>query len=407
MAEYRNLDLHALTRQLHTQTKSKIVLVVADGLGGLPEGLTGATELEAAHTPNLDELARQGTTGLIHPVLPGITCGSGPGHLALFGYDPLQYRVGRGVLSALGVEFDLKQGDVAARGNFCTLDEDGTISDRRAGRISDQRGRHLVDKLRQVQLDGTDVFVEHVKQYRFTVIFRGDGLGDCVTDTDPHRTGAQPRDPIAADSESERTAQLVGQFILQAREILKECSPANMVLLRGFAVRPDIPTLHEVYGVRACAIAKYPMYRGLSRLLGMEVPQAVEDLAQQVNQLRSSFARFNFFFLHYKDTDSSGEDGDFDRKVDCIKRLDSQISAIINEQPDVLIVTGDHSTPARMKSHSWHPVPVVCWAKSCRPDRTRYFGEREAVGGGLGQFEAKYLMPLALAHAGKLDKFGS
>ncbi|MEZ6097713.1 MAG: 2,3-bisphosphoglycerate-independent phosphoglycerate mutase [Pirellulaceae bacterium] len=400
------MDLQGLTKALHRKTESNIVLLVADGLGGLPMETGGQSELECAQTPNLDELARQGTTGLMHPVLPGITCGSGPGHLALFGYDPLRYRVGRGVLSALGVEFELQDGDVAARGNFCSIDKDGDISDRRAGRISDEQGKRLVDKLRQIELNDVEVLVEHVKEYRFAVVLRGSGLGDKISDTDPHVTGVAPREPAAADRGSEKTAQLYTQFIGRAREILADETPANMILLRGFSARPDIPSMREAYGLEACAIATYPMYRGLSRLLGMDVPVAA-NLSQQMGQMAESWDFHDYFFLHYKDTDSAGEDGDFDHKVQCLDWLDSQIPLIVEQKPDVLVVTGDHSTPSCLRSHSWHPVPVLLWAKTCRPDRVERFGERDALCGGLGHFEAQYLMPLALAHAGKLDKFGA
>jgi len=401
------MDVQQLIRTLHKAANTKIVLLVADGLGGLPMEPGGPTELEHARTPNLDRLARNGTSGLIDPVLPGITCGSGPGHLALFGYDPLRHLVGRGVLSALGVEFDLQKGDVAARGNFCTVDEKGTIRDRRAGRIPDEEGRRLVEKLRGIEVDGAQVFVEHVKQYRFALILRGEGLGDRLNDSDPQVTGEKPLPLKAGDGESEKTARIVERFIRSAREILADEKQANMILLRGFSARPDIPPMHEVYGVDACAIAIYPMYRGLARLLGMEVRPAAADLQQQVEDLRTAWDRHDFFFLHYKYSDSSGEDGDFDRKVECIEQLDSRVPAITELKPDVLIVTGDHSTPSRLRSHSWHPVPIVLAAETCRPDRAECFGEREALCGGLGRIEARNVMALALAHAGRLEKYGA
>jgi 2,3-bisphosphoglycerate-independent phosphoglycerate mutase len=327
------MDLQQLTRGLHQPADTRIVLVVADGLGGLPRAGGGQTELESARTPHLDELARQGTTGLIHPVLPGITCGSGPGHLALFGYDPLQYR--------------------------------------------------------------------------FAVVLRGEGLGDQVSDTDPRATGVEPGEPRAADERAQKTVRLLQQFTARARDLLADQQPANMILLRGLSAPPEIPSLRDVYGLDACAFAIYPMYRGLARLLAMHVPEAVDDLPAQVQQLESHWENHTFFFLHYKDTDSSGEDGNFDRKVDCIEALDALLPRIAACQPDVLIVTGDHSTPSRLRNHSWHPVPVLLSAATCRPDVTTCFGEREASRGGLGQLEAKYLMPLALAHAGRLDKYGA
>lgn len=401
------MDVQDLLRKLHEKNDSKIVLVVADGLGGLPTEPNGPTELEAARTPNLDELARTGVCGLLTPILPGITCGSGPGHLALFGYDPLRYMVGRGVLSALGIEFDLQANDVAARGNFCTVDDDLTVKDRRAGRISDDECKRLTGKLSQIELPEGKLFVEPVKEHRFTLIIRGEGLGGNINDTDPHETGAKPLEPRPADEESKRTATLVRQFLEQAREILADEHPANMVLLRGFAKRPDWPSMSELYGLNCCAIPRYPMYRGLARLLGMDVLDPATSLAAQIDGVLQFWPQYDFFFIHHKPTDSAGEDGDYDRKVEQIEALDQELPRIIALKPDVLIVTGDHSTPSRLRGHSWHPVPIVLSSPNCRPDDVTIFGERACVHGGFSQIEAKYLMALALGHAGRTTKFGA
>ncbi len=401
------MNLQRLLADLAIETDSRIVFVVADGLGGLPKEAGGETELEAAATPHLDELARHGTTGLVHPVSPGIPCGSGPGHLALFGYDPVTHAVGRGVLSALGTGFDLQSGDVAARGNFCTVDQHGKVIDRRAGRIADTEGERLVEKLSQIQFDGVEAIVRHVKQYRFTVIFRADGLGASVNDSDPRRTSVKPHPLEAADEAARRTVAAANQFIDRAREILQEEQSANMILLRGFGSLPDIPSMHQAYRLDACALAVYPMYRGLARLLDMRVPERANGLSEQVEQLKAAFQQHTFFFLHHKSSDSRGEDGDFEKKVEALEELDRIIPTIAELNPDVLVVTGDHSTPSVLKRHSWHPVPVALSAPTCRPDRTTCFGEREAITGGLGQFAAKHLMPIALGHAGKIDKFGA
>jgi len=396
-----------LIKPLAIRNESKIVLAVADGLGGLPIERGGSTELEAAATPQLDALAADNVCGLSIPVLPGITPGSGPGHLGLFGYDPLQHQIGRGVLEALGIDFELQPNDVAARGNFCTVDADGVIIDRRAGRISSEAARELVAKLQQIRVPGAEVFVEPVREYRFVLVLRGAEAAADVDDTDPGRTGVPPLEPRARNPESEPTAQLIGQFIAKAAEILKDDHPANMVTLRGIGRRPPIPPMEEVYGVRAAAIAVYPMYRGLARLVGMTILDAGTTWAEQTQALREHWPDFDFFFLHYKYTDAAGEDGDFQRKVRCIEEFDGQLPRIVELGPDVLIVTGDHSTPARLRSHSWHPVPVLLAAESCRPDEVQSFGERPCLQGGLGQLEAKYLLPLALAHAGRLAKFGA
>jgi 2,3-bisphosphoglycerate-independent phosphoglycerate mutase len=396
-----------LIKPLAIGNDSKIVLAVADGLGGLPIERGGPTELEAAATPQLDALVADNVCGLSIPVLPGITPGSGPGHLGLFGYDPLQHQIGRGVLEALGIDFELQPDDVAARGNFCTIDANGVITDRRAGRISSEAARELVAKLKQIRIPGVDVFVEPVREYRFVLVLRGTDAAADVDETDPGRTGVPPLEPQARNPESEPTAKLIGQFIKQAAAILKGDHPANMVTLRGIGRRPPIPPMEEVYGVRAAAIAVYPMYRGLARLVGMTILDPGTSWAEQAQALRRHWQDFDFFFLHYKYTDAAGEDGDFRRKVQCIEDFDGQLPKIVELGPDVLIVTGDHSTPARLRSHSWHPVPVLLAAESCRPDEVHSFGERPCLRGGLGQLEAKYLLPLALAHAGRLAKFGA
>jgi 2,3-bisphosphoglycerate-independent phosphoglycerate mutase len=396
-----------LIKSLALENETKIVLLVADGLGGLPMEPGGPTELEAASTPNLDALVAGNVCGLSIPVAPGITPGSGPGHLGLFGYDPLRYSIGRGVLEALGIDFDLGPDDVAARGNFCTVEPDGAITDRRAGRISTDVCRRLVDKLRTIRLDGVELFVEPVRDYRFVLVLRGGGLGAEVDDTDPGRTGVPPLEPVARDAASERTAALLRNFIEEAAALLADEHPANMLTLRGIARRPPMPTFEEVYRLRAGAIAVYPMYRGLARLVGMSVLPAGSSWAEQVERLRGNWQDYDFFFLHYKYTDAAGEDGDFARKVECIEQFDAQIPGVMQLRPDVVIVTGDHSTPASYRSHSWHPVPVVLSAPTCRPDAATRFGEDQCLRGGLGQIEAKYLLPLALAHAGRLSKYGA
>ncbi len=403
-------DIHTLTRELQRQNDSKIVMLVADGLGGLPMEPGGKTELETANTPNLDALAARGVSGLSTPVLPGIAPGSGPGHLGLFGYDPLQYQIGRGVLEALGIDFDLGPNDVAIRGNFCTLDDAGNITDRRAGRIASDIGAKLCEKLDTITIPGVEVFVKPVKEYRLVIVFRAEGLGGSLADTDPQRTGVPPLNPQAndsSDSASQKTVEIASEFLKQARELLKDDAPANFLTLRGIAKRPPIPTFEEVYGTKPGAIAVYPMYRGLARLVGMDVLDAGQTLDDQMKCLESNWNDYDFFFVHFKYTDSTGEDGNFDAKVQRTEELDAAIPKIMALDPTVLIVTGDHSTPSKMKSHSGHPVPTLLVADIARFDGLTAFGEKECLRGGLGQFEAKYLMLHALAHAGRLEKYGA
>jgi 2,3-bisphosphoglycerate-independent phosphoglycerate mutase len=401
------MNLHDLIRKLREPAETKIVLLVADGLGGLPVEPNGRTELESARTPNLDACAREGICGMSIPVLPGITPGSGPGHLGLFGYDPLQYRIGRGILEALGINFEVGPKDVAVRGNFCTVGEDGKITDRRAGRPTTERCVEMCRHLQGIKIPGLEAFVEPVREHRFVVVFRGEGLGDAVNDTDPQQTGAKPLEARGADEPSKLTAKAVNSFVAEAARVLKSHAPTNMVTLRGFARYPKIETVQEIYGLRSAALAVYPMYKGLARLVGMDVVDAGTTLTDQVETLRKLFTSYDFFFLHYKYTDSTGEDGNFAAKVEMIERLDAEIPRIRSLHPDVLIVTGDHSTPSKLRSHSWHPVPTLLWAKTCRPDAVTEFGETQCLSGGLGQFKAKYLLPMAMAHALRLAKYGA
>ncbi len=400
-------DTHALIRELRKENGSKIVLLVADGLGGLPLAPGGKTELETAKTPNLDALAQRGTLGLSTPVLPGIAPGSGPGHLGLFGYDPLQFKIGRGVLEALGIDFAIGPNDVAIRGNFCTIDAAGLITYRRAGRIGSDIGAKLCEKLDTIKIPGVEVFVRPVKEYRLVIVFRGEGLGGSVEDTDPQATGVAPLTAVARTDCSKKTAEIANEFLRQAREILKNDAPANFLTLRGIDKLPAIPTFQEVYGLRAGAIAVYPMYRGLARLVSMDVLDAGQTLSDQMARLEATWNDYDFFFIHFKYTDSTGEDGNFAAKVQRTEELDSCIPKITALKPDVIIVTGDHSTPSKMKSHSWHPVPTLLAADTCRFDGSTEFGEAACSRGGLGHFEAKYLMMLAMAHAGRFDKYGA
>ncbi len=401
-----------LMRDLH-QDGGKIVLLVMDGLGGLPAAPGGKTELEAADTPNLDRLAAAGSVGLSIPIRPGIEPGSGPAHLSLFGYDPVRYMIGRGVLEALGIGFPLRVNDVAARGNFASVDGDGLITDRRAGRISTDECVRLAAKLREASaglFEDCEVFVEPVQEHRFVFVLRGEGLGGSLTDTDPLAVGKRPL-PVRDESGSNagaRTAELVNRWAVHAREVLAEEARANSLNLRGLAQDPGLPLFPEIFGMRAGAIAVYPMYRGVASLVGMEAIQFEGDRPQhEIDALVDAWDEFDFFFVHVKKTDSYGEDGDFDAKVHEIEAVDAEIARIVELGPGALIVTGDHSTPAVLGSHSWHPVPTLLWSPHAMPDGVGRFGERSCATGQLGHFHATTLIPQAMAHAGRLKRFGA
>ncbi len=398
-----------LLKDLLEENDHKIIYLIMDGLGGLPRTPDGFTELETANTPNLDALAREGICGLLDPVSPGITPGSGPGHLALFGYDPQEFIIGRGVLSALGIGFKLTEKDVAARLNFCTIDENGIVVDRRAGRISTELNQKLVEKIRsRVKLPGdVEFFLETVSEHRAVLVLRGEGLGGNINDTDPQEVGKAPLEPRGEDPASQKTAEIVKAFLQQVKEILKDEHPANFVLARGFAKYVPLPTMKERYGLKALAIAQYPMYRGLARLVGMTVPEKPATYQDMWEQLQANYADFDFFFIHFKKTDSSGEDGDFERKVKIIEEIDAWVGQLRTLDPAVIVVTGDHSTPSVLKSHSWHPVPALLWSRFARPDGVTKFGERYCASGYMGRMATKHLIILALANALRLKKFGA
>lgn len=403
--------IHSLVRQ----TDSKIVLLVLDGLGGIPHPETGRSELDVARTPNLDRLARSSLTGLSLPVGHGITPGSGPGHLALFGYDPVKHLIGRGILEALGLEMEVGPGAVAARGNYCTLDESGVIIDRRAGRMATRTNEELSTRLDSLAIDGAEIAIGAGREHRLAVVFRPapgsaeatTGFHDGLTDNDPQREGEMPREVTAVVPEAEPTVSVVRDFLRQAGEALRDSHPANGVVLRGFSAMPHLPQMPDTFRLKPAAIASYPMYRGLAKLVGMKVLQTGDTIEDEFETLRSSWNDHDFFFVHYKATDTAGEDGDYHRKVQALERLDRALPALLDLDPDVLIVAGDHSSPTAMAAHSWHPVPLMIHSRWSPYGDAEGFSERECARGLLGTIPAAEIMPIALATAMKLDKFGA
>jgi 2,3-bisphosphoglycerate-independent phosphoglycerate mutase len=396
-----------LMKSISAKNPAKMVMLVIDGLGGLP--LHEKTELEQCHVPNLDKLASQSVCGLVDPISPGITPGSGPSHLALFGYDPMKYEIGRGVLEALGIGIQLTEGDLAARGNFATIDEKGVIVDRRAGRIPTEKNKALCDLLQKGirEIEGVKITITPGKEHRFVVLFRGEGLGEGLTDADPQKEGKLSI-PASANSDSAKFSErVVNRFIEEATHLLRSQDSANTVLLRGFSHPPQIPTMTELFQVRPAAIAVYPMYKGIARLVGMDVLEAGEGIRDEIKALRNYFDQYDFFYLHIKKPDMFGEDGNFHGKVGAIEEVDEFIPDLRDLEPDVLVVTGDHSTPSVLKSHSWHPNPILLFSRFIRTDAVERFDERSCLSGGLGRFPATGIMPLMLANALKLKKYGA
>ncbi len=391
------------------KNETKIVFLIMDGLGGLPMGGQGQTELEAAQTPNMDALAKRSICGLLDPVGYGITPGSGPAHFALFGYDPVKNNIGRGILEAAGIDYPMTERDLLIRINFATIDKDGVVVDRRAGRIDNDTNKRICRKLQENirKISDVEVIFEPVKEHRALLVLRGDGLREDIQETDPQKTGFPALPPKAMVQEAEETAVILQRLIDKTKGVLADESKANMMLLRGYSRYRRYPYISERFGLSALAIASYPMYRGIARLLGMVIGPQPGTIEEEILALRKNYDKYDFFFVHVKPTDSRGEDGNFDAKVKVIEEVDSLIPLVTELNPDVLVVTGDHSTPAALASHSWHPLPVMLHSATCRPDRVERFGERDCICGGLGRMPMVHLMGLALAHARRLEKFGA
>lgn len=394
---------------LVVKNTTKIIFLIMDGLGGLPMGQGDQTELEAAKTPNMDALAGKSVCGLLDPIGYGITPGSGPAHFALFGYDPVKNNIGRGILEAAGIDFPMTERDLLIRINFATIDKKGVIIDRRAGRIDNETNericRKLQDKVRKIS--DVEVIFEPVREHRALLALRRRGLREEIQETDPQKTGIPASLPKALIPEAEETSGILQKLVDKAREVLSDEEKANMLLLRGYSTYRRYPYLSERFGLNALAIATYPMYRGIARLLGMVIGPQPDSLKGEIIALQENYGKYDFFFVHVKATDSRGEDGNFDAKVKVIEEVDSLVPMVTDLKPDVLVITGDHSTPAALASHSWHPLPVLLYSATARPDRVKRFGERDCISGGLGRMPTVHLMGLALAHAGRLEKFGA
>jgi len=399
-----------ILKDLIQKNNSRIIMVVLDGLGGLP--VNGSTEMEVASTPNLDDLARHSATGLHIPVAPGITPGSGPGHLGIFGYIPVDWQIGRGVLEALGLGMELRNTDVAMRCNYATI-KDGLIVDRRAGRIPTEQSRLLTERLQKEipEIEDAELIFAPGMEHRFAVVFRfpeplPDGA-DQVNDTDPQKEGRAPLEPIGKNEYAEKVARIASELIKRAQAILNDQEKANYIMLRGIAKVPAIPSFYDRFGLKALAIAVYPMYRGLARLIGMETPQIEGDIKEEIEFLKEHYDEYDFIFMHIKKTDSYGEDGNFEAKAKKLEEFDRHLPEILSLKPDVLVITGDHSTPSLLKSHSWHPVPVLIHSPYVLGGLSNAFTERECAKGELGIFNAYHILPLSLANAGRLKKFGA
>jgi 2,3-bisphosphoglycerate-independent phosphoglycerate mutase len=402
----KSMDWETIAAELSTDTPSKIILLVVDGLGGLPQN--GETALEAADTPNLDDLAAKSACGLSDPVFMGITPGSGPAHLSLFGYDPLKHKLGRGILEALGIGVDVGKDDIVARGNFATH-KDGLITDRRAGRIPTSENALLCENINAFleSREGPRIKMYPGKEHRFVVKFSGENLDAALSDADPQKENNPRAYAQPLENEAHNTAQMVNSFLDDLTDFLKDRTPANTVLLRGFSGHPSLPSMQDLFKINPVAIANYPMYKGLARLVGMSIADVGPEMGDLFDTLDEVYSDYNFFYIHVKKTDAAGEDGHYDAKKAAIEETDAHIPRLLDKNSEVLLVTSDHSTPCLLKSHSWHPNPFMLHALTAMPDEVVRFSERTCCQGYLGRFQAIYAMPLMLAHAGKLKKYGA
>lgn len=393
---------------LAVKNDSKMLLVILDGLGGLPSR-DNKTELEFAHTPHMDKMAMEYECGLSIPVDYGITPGSGPGHLGVFGYEPVEHMIGRGILEALGIDVTVDSRTITARCNFCTVDDAGSITDRRAGRIPTSENERLIKRLSESisEINGFPVEFYSGKEHRFVFIVRNFEAAANVNDTDPQQTGVRPLKAVSSDNgDSGDAADIINTAYEKINSILKN-EKANSVLFRGISKLPDIEPMSCRFSIKPACIATYPMYRGLSKLVGMDIIKTGDTIEDEIEALQKHLDDYDYFFLHVKKTDSYGEDGDFMKKVSIIEEFDSLLPRIEQMGFTVITITGDHSTPSSMKAHSHHAVPILIKSPNHRVSPVKAFGETQCLYGSLGQFKAKYIINLMLAGAGRLAKFGA
>jgi len=405
------------------KSKAKALLLICDGLGDRPS-IEGKTPLQAANTPYLDEISKEGINGLMDTISPGIVPGSDTAHLAILGYDPYKYYPGRGVFEALGADMELCEGDVAFRANFATVDDKMRIIDRRAGR---KGSKDLAEALNGLEIDHTKIKFTNTTEHRCALVLKGENLSKAVSDVDTHEAGSEVKKcvPLEEGEKELKTANIVNEFVSQSYDILNEHPvnkerrergelPANIILLRGAGSYGEVSAMKDRFGFGAACIAGASLYKGVAKYLGMVVVPvegatgiADTNLNNKAEATLHALEKHDFVFLHVKATDSMGHDGDFEGKKYMISRIDKELVARIKDVDAYITVTADHSTPVSIKRHSSDPVPIVIKGEGVRKDGITKFDEVSAASGGLGRIRGVDLMPILSDFMGFYTMFGT
>ena len=404
----------------------KTFFVICDGLGDRPIPKLGRkTPLEYAKTPNLDAIARRGIIGAMNTIDIGVRPGSDTAHMAIFGYDPHVYYTGRGPFETAGLRMEHKDGDICFRVNMGTVDDTLHIIDRRAGRIGDTSA--FARELNGMKIDGVEFFVKAGTGYRMGMIMRGKKLSTHITDIDPGHVGKGVRMCEATDdtSEAKRTAKILNTFVSRAHKLLKRMPvnidrqknglpQANYLLVRGAGVYPKLPRFFDKYGLRAACFAGAGLYKGIARLIGMDVVHVPGATGKPDSNIRAKVETaikhrkdYDFFFIHFKGADSCGEDGDVEGKIAYIEKIDDAVAPLLKLKNSLVVITADHSTPCTIKSHSADDVPIVIMGDEVRDDDVHEFSERTCAKGRMGHIKGMHVMPIILDLMGIAEKFGA
>lgn len=408
----------------------KAILLIGDGLGDRPVGELGnKTPLEAAKKPNIDKLAAAGENGLMDPIAAGVRAGSDTSHLAILGYDPYKYYTGRGPFEAAGIGMDVKQGDVAFRCNFTTVGPDMTVTDRRAGRISEGT-RDLAAAVDGMKIEDVVCLFKESVAHRGALVLRGPGLGADITDTDPHVEGAKVHEAHAIDpndAASAKTARIVNEFVKRSYQALNDHAvnkarvaegknPANVILPRGSGLAPHLTPINDRYHISSACVAETGLIKGVAQYVGAEiidVPEATggldSDLIAMAKAIIKALDKHSFVLCNVKGADVGGHDASAQAKIDTIEKMDVMVKYLMDniDSETYIVLTADHSTPVALKDHSGDPVPITFYGPGVRTDEVTKFDERSVVKGGIMRIQGIDIMNIISQLMAVQDKFGA